>query len=403
MAKKKSKDKVFNDRPRKVFRKQISTTEVVFSAGFVGIVLAMGLWFMFQRDNYDPSERDISMEIMLASSVEDNLYKPPVQRWVDPSLAVQGGPAAPDIGVMPDVVLQNGWQPSSRLEQFDKSNLYEKINGQEVQYHSYGFQRLHFISVRNDAEDLDANIEVYDMGTFPNALGIFAAQRSEGTTVERDGPAIAYETEAGGIGLVGNYYLKVSGSANSPAMREFGRDVVVAFADEHAASVDMPRSMTLLTDGVGVDFAGLEYVREDVFQYAFAKEFWFGRPDPDGNARYFVHDAGSAAAADSMVEQILGEHDYDYTKVEGTGAFPVLQHNFLKNFFSISSVGNFVVGMERAETQEEALAGTARLRDAAAVYAADNGGSVEDMDTEEAYTEDSYSEDSYADDSYNEM
>lgn len=380
MAKKKSGQKIFNDRPRKVFRKRISNAEVFFSAAFVGIVLAMTMWFVLQRDNYDPSERDISMEVMLASSVEDELYETPLQRWVDPTLAVQGGPAAPDIGIMPEVILQNGWQPSSRVEEFDKSNLYEKINGQEVQYHAYGFQYLHFISARHDAEDLDANIEVYDMGEFSNALGIFAAQRSEGTTVEKDGAAILYETEAGGIGLVGKYYLKVSGSASSDSMKQFGRDFVVAFAADHAQGVDIPQSMTLLTDGVGIDFAGLEYVREDVFQYAFAKEFWFGRPNPDGNARYFVHQAASEDEAQALIDQILAEHQYDYTSVETDSVASVLQHNFLKNYFSISTAGSFVVGMERAETQEEALAGTARLRDA---IAAQDGGDTYEEDTYE--------------------
>ena len=382
MAKKKSGQKVFNDRPRKVFRKRISNSEVIFSSVFVGIVLAMTLWFMFQKDNYDPGERDISMEVMVASSVKDELYETPLQRWVDPELRVQGGgPAAPDIGIMPVMITENGWQVSGRLEEFDKSNLYEKINGQEVQYHSYGFEYLHFISVRNDAADLDGNIEVYDMGEFSNALGIFAAQRSEGTTVEKEGAAILYETEAGGIGLIGNYYVKVSGSASSPEMRQFGRDFVVAFAAEHAAGVDVPMSMTLLTDGVGIDFAGLEYVREDVFQYSFAKAFWFGRPNPDGNARYFVHDAGTPEAAQSIVDQILEEHQYDYSIVEVDGEVPVLQHNFLKNFFSVMAIENYVAGMERAETQEEALAGTATLQDAIAGQTGDD-----------AYEEDSYEE-----------
>lgn len=386
---KKSKQKIFNDRPRKVFRKRIPASEVLFSAAFVGIVLAMGAWFVQQRDNYDPSERDISMEVMLASSVEDQLYKAPLQRWVDPSLAVQGGPAAPDIGLMPDVILENGWQASSRLEEFDKSNLYEKINGQEVQYHSYGFQFLHFISVRNDGEELDANIEVYDMGEFSNALGIFAAQRSEGTTVEKSGPAFLYETEAGGIGLVGKYYVKVTGSANSPVMRQFGRDFVVAFADEHSASVDIPRPMAVLTEGMGIDFAELDYVREDAFQYAFAKEFWFGRPDRGAHTRYFVHEAASAEQAQVLVVRILEEHQYDYTAVEGSGTVPVLQHNFLKNYFTIAQVGAFVLGVERAETQEEALAGTAALRDS---IAGEDAGDAYEAESEGGAYEDTYDE-----------
>lgn len=365
MAKKSSGQKIFNDRPRKVFRKTISSNEVVFSAAFVGVVLAMTLWFIVQKENYDPAERDISMDVMLASSVEDDLYEPPLLRWIDPAKAAQGGggPAAPEIGIMPGVILENGWQPSSRLEEFDKTNLYEKINGQEVQYHSYGFEHLHFISVRNEALDIDANIEVYDMADFSNALGIFAAQRSEGTTVEQNGPAMVYETEAGAIGLIGQFYLKVSGSADSAEMRKLGRDFVAAFASENAAVVAIPLPMTLLTEGVGVDSAGIEYVREDVFQYAFAKNFWFGRPVEDKSARYYVHESASEEEAAALIGQILEEHAYDYSVVLEDGAVTVLQHTFLKNFFSISHTGSFVIGMERADTQEEALAGAARMNE----------------------------------------
>ena len=70
MARKKSKDKVFNDRSRKIFRHYFGASELAFGVFFILFTVAMGAWFVMQRDNYDPGERDISMELMIAQQAK---------------------------------------------------------------------------------------------------------------------------------------------------------------------------------------------------------------------------------------------------------------------------------------------------------------------------------------------
>jgi len=107
-------DRIFTNRPRKIFRKHIPTTEMLFGIGFVIFTIAMGVWFAAKRDAYDPTERDISFELLAANTVQDTLYKAPLKRWQDPSAAPTAG-GAPSLGIFPDGILQDGWEAATRI------------------------------------------------------------------------------------------------------------------------------------------------------------------------------------------------------------------------------------------------------------------------------------------------
>lgn len=355
-------DKIFNDRPRKIFRHYIGRSEVLFSVFFIFFTLAMGAWFVLQKNNYNPGDRDISMDVLLAQQVEDHLWEPPLQRWVEPgahgAAAAGGGAVAPavDLGVYPASVLSDGWEATSRLEKFDNTNLYEKINGQETQYKEFGFQYLYFLGIANPTEALEVNIELYDMGDFKSALGIFAAQRSAGSKVESRDGAYLYLTEVGALGVVGKYYFKFTGDTESTKIQDHAVKVMTDFAagQQGEGGAIMPKAFAVLADGMGVDFSGIEYRPTDVFQYAFASDFWFGKKSAESNEAYFVHEAASPEEAAKLVSQILEEHQWDYTKVSSENGRTVFQHNFLKNYFSIEQREAFVIGVDQAPDPAEA-------------------------------------------------
>ena len=54
---KKKKEKVFNDRKRKIFRNRISGGETAFGVVFILIVVMMGVWFASRKDKYDPARQ----------------------------------------------------------------------------------------------------------------------------------------------------------------------------------------------------------------------------------------------------------------------------------------------------------------------------------------------------------
>lgn len=349
MAAKKKKNKVFNDRPRKVFRHYIGKSELAFSCFFIVFTFAMGAWFVLERDNYDPGERDISMEAMIASKVEDHLWEPPLQLWVEPgSRPAGGGGVSIDLGVFPPQMLGGGWSPASRVQVFDSTNLYEKIDGQETQYKAYGFELLHFLAIEDPEKGLDLNIELYDMGSFQNALGIFAAQRSAGSVVQQEGKAFLYLTEAGALGIVDKYYFKFTGNEDSDTIRNHALLVVNAFGEGLDDSDETPRAFMLLAGDLGIDFQDIEYVKEDVFQYDFAQDFWFGKQSGESPVKYYLHESAGEGEAAELFEMILEEHLYEYELVSRDGNNVVLKHEFLKTFLSLNQVGRFVYGLEDA-------------------------------------------------------
>ena len=355
MARKKSKDKVFNDRSRKIFRRYIGRSEVAFGVFFILFTAAMGAWFVLQRDNYDPGERDISMELMIAQQVEDHLWEPPLELWFEPgSRGAGGGTPAIDLGIFPPQTLGGGWSAASRVKVYDDSNLYEKIDGQETQYKAFGFQFLHFISIEDTEKGLDVNIELYDMGTFQNALGIFAAQRSSGSQIQSAGKAFLYLTEAGALGIVDKYYFKFSGNEDSETIRNHALLVIKSFSEGVSGSGDTPRAFMVLAQELGIDFQDIEYVMEDVFQYDFAKDFWFGSVSANSTEKYFLHEAASEAEATDLFDRIVEEHSYDYTLVSRDGDHAVMKHDFLETFFTLNRNGRFVFGIDGAPDEAHA-------------------------------------------------
>ncbi len=360
------KEKIFNDRGRKIFRKIIPTSEVVFGVAFVLITLGMGLWFYAQHDNYDPGERDISMEVLEAQSVEDNLYRTPLEPWIEPGTQtaafVSGG--APDISPFPAALLSEGWKQDGLIESFTPQNVYEKIDGQEVEYNNYGMVSMNFIALTNPEADLDVSIELYDMGSFVNALGIFGAQRSGGVEVLQDGDTNYYLTEIGGMGLYDKYYFKVVGSDLSPKCVAVAETFVRNFKPEVSDSDSSPVPLLVLTRNLGVSVGGIEFVKEDAFQYAFAKEFWFGAIDGVENAKYYLHDAGSEDAAKELFGKIAEEFAFENTEVSRDAQDAVYKHDFLKTFLSVNYTGQYVFGVEGAPTEDVLAEKLASLRDA---------------------------------------
>ena len=350
------KEKIFNDRERKVFRKVIPPQEVTFSVFFILLTAGMAWWFFAQEDNYDPGERDIAIELLQEQSVEDNLYRTPLKRWVDPALVPAGGEglplAVPDMGIFPPEILATGWQPEGRVEEFGYDNVYEKIDGQETQYKAFGFQYLHFITLERPNEELYINIELYDQTNFTNALGLFAAQRTPGAVVQKAGNTYFTPTSVGALGMVGKYYFKLTGNEESPLIEEQTLQFIEAFGAGVADAGEPPALLAALESKLNFD--QIAYEKQDVFQYEFASDFWFGRPGTPDGPRIFVHEAADDAAAAELYSLFLEEQKYEYTVLNEEAASALLKHEFLDTVFGLVQDGRYVYGVDNAADEASA-------------------------------------------------
>lgn len=351
MAKKKT-EKIFNDRKRKIFRNRIPKSEAIFGAGFLAFTAGMGAWFVGQANQYDPSERDITMTLMEEGSVKDELYRTPLQRWEDPSIqSASFGPAQPQLGVFPAPILDGGWQPSTRLQEFNADTLFEKINGAAPQYINFGFQKLHFVGIEQPGTDLEINLELYDMGAFENAMGIFSAQRDASAEVLTKGPVYYYATSVGALGIVGPYYFKLTGTDTSPVITEKSAEMLGALASLTSGK-DMPKGYDLFANMLGIPFSRIAFEKSSVFQFDFAHDFWFAQPEEGSDERYFVHEAETPEAAAALLDQLVAEQSFEFDLVSREDTRVVLKHKFLDTYMTIYRSDNVLYGVEGAPTQE---------------------------------------------------
>jgi hypothetical protein len=353
LARKRTGERVFRTLKPKLMRKRIPPVETAFGAGFLVLLVLVALWVLSRRDAFDPTERDISFETLQAASVEDTLYRRPLQRWVESGTA-GGAVASPELGVFPDGLLAGGWELDGRVENYDPDNVYEKINGAAEQYLAFGFRALHYATLAREGSFL--TVELYDQGEFRNALGIFAAQRDTSRRIREEGDVYYYPTAVGAVGGYANYYFKIAGDRASEAVTEKARQIVAMVSQLPAVGAAAPAPYAILTDDLGFDLGAIAYQRADVFQYDFLGDFWFADVGEGSDARYFIHEASDAEEARALFARLVEEQMYDYAVLERDDDGALLEHEYLKTVFAVRRRGRVIFGVEGAESRERALA-----------------------------------------------
>ncbi len=341
------KERVLNPQKRSMRRSTVSMGETVASITILLFLVGIALWVHAMGNRYDPAERDIDTALLVAGKVEDTLYRTPLKRWSDPAL---GGTASAQaqLGIFPEQLLDDFWKPSSRVQTFSPETLYEKINGAAEQYLQFGFQALHYVSIAKESENAELNIELYDMGNFPNALGLFAAQRDASRVVEPYHDAWFYKTEIGAIALLGQYYLKIAGNSETDVVRKKAHYVMAAMAGMADGATVAERPFTVLAQQLQVPLDRIAYERSDVFQYEFARNFWFGYPDPENDVRFYLHEAQDAAAAEALFKKLLENNRFDFNILEESAQDAWMEHKYLKTFTGLQWKGRIVLGVENA-------------------------------------------------------
>jgi hypothetical protein len=354
-------ERLFNPFKLKLLRKRIPKSEVIFGAGFIVVLALLTVWVMAQRDSFDPSERDISFAVLQEDSVEDTLYRTPLKRWREPGAE---GPEAPsvDLGIFPQSTLADGWGLDGRVETYDATNLYEKINGAAPQYISFGFQQLHFMTLGKDGHFV--SIELYDMGKFRNALGMFVTQRGADQRIEESGTIAFYPTAAGSIGVAENFYFKIYGDVSGPPVTTKSLDLVKRFAELPVADSSRPLPYTILAGGLDLPIERIAFEKDNVFQYDFLSDFWFGRVGEDAEVRYFVHEEDDPDNAAALFERLEQEQENEYSILEREADRVLMQHDYLKSIFAMIRDGTLILGVEGAANRDRAREGLSRLRGA---------------------------------------
>jgi hypothetical protein len=342
-------EKLFNPIKRKLLRKRMPLSETVSGAAVVILLALLAFLILAQQDNYDPADRDISPEQLQGGVTASELYKSPMKRWSEPG-GESGSARPPDLGILPVAILDGGWTLDGRLERYDPSTLYEKIDGAAELYLAFGFERLDYLTLTKDEHSV--TLELYDQGRFSNSLGLFSGQRRPDHVVETRGALDYYMTPIGAVGRFGEYYFKIAGNSEAAPVLAKAEELLASFELLPAESLIPPAPYALLTQELNVSPELIEYRRDNVFQYEFANDFWFGPVADAGDARYFVHESVDAGAAAALYGKLLAEQKWEYAVVEEGERRAVLEHEYLNTFFAISRLENLLVGIEKAPSGE---------------------------------------------------
>ena len=349
----KASERIFTHKKRRVLRKSIPRSEVWVGVAIVGLVAAMTGWVFAQRGAYDPADRDVSIETLKAQSVEDNLYRAPLQRWREPGAAGPGAAAAVDLGIFPSGFLPDGWT-AGRMRVFTEDDLYEKINGQAEQYLKFGFEALHFLPLESPDETLD--VFLYDQGAFANSLGIFSAMRDPGAQVASTGPVRWIATDVGAMGLLGKYFFQIVGTVTGPQLEQIREHLIGQLGELEGGAESQPRGLQILADGLGIPFERIAFRKTDVFQYDFASDFWFGALDDSDEKFVFVHEGSSSEEILGLFTDIASEHAIEYETVDSSDERILFRHRFLDSYFAMTRAGTLLLGVDGSADRERAEA-----------------------------------------------
>lgn len=353
-------ERTFNRMPRQFFRRHVPRAEVGAGVVVLAVLAAVVVWVAAQRDAYDPAERDVSDAVLREQSVPDRLYRRPFQPWREPGQG-RDAPAAPTLGAFPPNILDGPWQVSTRLQQFEPDTLYEKIDGAAEQFLRFGFKRLDYVALGHTDGPEQIAIELYDQGDFAGGLGIFSVQRDPARAVKREGNLHYYETPVGAVGVMGPWYVRIAGSAETPAVLAKTRQLVATLAALPVQEGARPFGFRVLAEGLGLDLGEVTYQAADVFQFDFARDFWFGRVAAGQPARWFLHRARDGATAAETYERLLAEQRYDYDVVREDEDTAVLRHKYLGTTFLMALDGPVIYGVDNAAGPARAAADTKRL------------------------------------------
>ncbi|MGB5466059.1 MAG: DUF6599 family protein, partial [Sedimenticolaceae bacterium] len=188
------RQRLFNSHRSRLLRNHVPGSENLSVALIFLALIALVVWVTTTRDDFDPTERDLPIELLGDNSAQIEIYNRPLRPWREPGQPMAG--AAFDLGPFPPPTLDADWQPVGRVKRFQPDNLYEKINGEAEKFIKQGFIELAFLRLRSADDSSEIAIELFDQGGLSGSLGIFSEHAAGRPIEERDGVSF-FATGAG--------------------------------------------------------------------------------------------------------------------------------------------------------------------------------------------------------------
>ncbi len=313
-----NEDRIFVKNGRKHYRPRYSITEVKLGGAVLLGLCVVSAWIVWKGRPPDPT--------LTAAP-------PALNRRATDDV---------DRGPLPKDLAPPGWQEGG-VAVFDPSNLYEKIDGREGYYKSFGFQKMWFLALTQGA-DRSLDLELYDLGSAANALGACAGELPEKAQPQaKDGGLFLQDRNA--LYLTrGKLYLRAIGSDESPEVQAALQAVATGFATVPGEALPWSYGLFL---GLGIGPGQVSYQPQDAFSFGFAKDVHVGLAS-DGETELFVSPQADENTAKALVDSYLAGFVQYGEKVPGTGGGSWIQDRYLAKVSTATVRGRFVVGVKGA-------------------------------------------------------
>lgn len=151
-----------------------------------------------------------------------------------------------------------GWSVVGEVERYDRSNVYEAINGAAETYLAYGFRSLHLQTLKSGA--VEVSVQRYELGSPLDAFGVFQLQRPAEARDLKFAPAGAFAPPDRCLAYVGSDLISVR--ANAGALTSAScEQLLVGLAAGLAGPRTLPPVLALLPTARRVP-GTLRYTRE---------------------------------------------------------------------------------------------------------------------------------------------
>lgn len=348
---------VFNTFKRKPLRPFYSLRE--FQMGIVSLLVLGGVatWVIWGGLHPETALFAVQENLLANKGKDTPIYKRPVEPWVEPGREPGSASTAsrPSLDPFPQTVNADGWHATAAPQMFDESNLYVKIDGREGFYKSYGFKKLHFLSLAfTEPAGLSIDIEVFDLGSIQNALGAFVAEISNpDAEVTMAGQSLSYTTRNGAFLVQGGYYVRLLGSDDNEAIRKKAISLRDAFLTSLKGE-PLPWAYQLFMGGLKVSPSHVQYYAENAFSFGFANDV-YSATLPGSETEVFLTRRTDADEATAMADKFAGGFgDYGKRVTNGPANTALFNNEYVNSIEGVRAHGNFVIGVRLAKSADEA-------------------------------------------------
>ncbi len=343
---------------RRHHRPRYSRTE--FRIGLVALAVLGGIvaWVAWRGAHPDPALFTTPV-VEGGSDIQVLDSRPAPEGTSAPRAAGAETAAAPgDRGPLPAALALPGWTEGG-VSSFGPENLYEKIDGREDYYKSFGFRRLWFVSLQHDAlAERVVDVEAFDLAEPANALGAFAGERPEGSTMELadDGAVVLFRNAL--YVARGPMYVRAIGSDESDELRALLAHLRTTL-EGALPGAPLPWAWALFVGELGVEPGAVSYTAENAFSFGFASDVWSARRADE--TELFVVAAADEAAAGDLARK-FGDGFTEYGDAAGTShGVSWASDRYLKTVSGAKATGRWTIGVYGAPDLATAAAELDRL------------------------------------------